>query len=97
MSSKVVDRVGPVRLDPIIETEAPGERTGCREAALTTDWIASLGPAVPYEEVKARHILVRFKDSKVPLRDGQKELSDAEALVKAQELKKKLKGLGYIS
>lgn len=47
-----------------------------------------------YEEVKARHILVRFKDSRVPLRDGQKELSDAEALAKAQELKKKLDGGG---
>lgn len=45
-----------------------------------------------YEEVKARHILVRFKDSRVPLREGQKELSDAEALAKAQELKKKLDG-----
>jgi peptidyl-prolyl cis-trans isomerase C len=43
-----------------------------------------------YEEVKARHILVRFKDSRVPLREGQKELSDAEAMAKAQELKKKL-------
>jgi parvulin-like peptidyl-prolyl isomerase len=43
-----------------------------------------------YEQVKARHILVRFKDSRVPLREGQKELSDAEALAKAQELKKKL-------
>jgi peptidyl-prolyl cis-trans isomerase C len=45
-----------------------------------------------YEEVKARHILVRFKDSRVPLREGQKELSDPEALAKAQELKKKLDG-----
>ncbi|MBI2688137.1 MAG: peptidyl-prolyl cis-trans isomerase [Acidobacteria bacterium] len=45
-----------------------------------------------YEEVKARHILVRFKDSRVPLREGQKELSDAEALAKAQEIKKKLDG-----
>ncbi len=43
-----------------------------------------------YEDVKARHILVRFKDSRVPLREGQKELSDAEALAKAQDLKKKL-------
>jgi parvulin-like peptidyl-prolyl isomerase len=43
-----------------------------------------------YEEVKARHILVRFKDSRVPLREGQKELSDPEALAKSQELKKKL-------
>lgn len=43
-----------------------------------------------YEEVKARHILVRFKDSRVPLREGQKELSDAEAAAKAKELKVKL-------
>jgi parvulin-like peptidyl-prolyl isomerase len=43
-----------------------------------------------YEEVKARHILVRFKDSRVPLREGQKELSDDEAKAKAGELKKKL-------
>ncbi|MSV32197.1 MAG: hypothetical protein EXQ57_06715 [Bryobacterales bacterium] len=47
-----------------------------------------------YEEVKARHILVRFKDSRVPLREGQKELSDAEAMAKAQELKKQLDGGG---
>lgn len=45
-----------------------------------------------YEEVKARHILVRFKDSRVPLREGQKELSDDEAKAKAIELKKKLDG-----
>jgi parvulin-like peptidyl-prolyl isomerase len=45
-----------------------------------------------YEQVKARHILVRFKDSRVPLREGKKDLSDAEALTKAQELKKKLDG-----
>jgi len=43
-----------------------------------------------YEEVKARHILVRFKDSRVPLREGQKELSDDEAKAKAADLKKKL-------
>lgn len=43
-----------------------------------------------YEQVKARHILVRFKDSKVPLREGQKELSDAEAKAKCEEVKKKL-------
>ena len=45
-----------------------------------------------YEEVKARHILVRFKDSRVPLREGQKELSEPEALAKAKELKVKLDG-----
>lgn len=43
-----------------------------------------------YEEVKARHILVRFKDSRVPLREGHKELSEDEAKAKAVELKAKL-------
>ena len=43
-----------------------------------------------FETVKARHILVRFKGSAVPLRTGQKELSDEEALAKAQELRKQL-------
>ena len=43
-----------------------------------------------YEQVKARHILIRFKGSPVPLRAGQKELTDEEALAKAQEIRKKL-------
>jgi peptidyl-prolyl cis-trans isomerase C len=43
-----------------------------------------------FETIKARHILVRFKGSAVPLRTGQKELSDEEALAKAQELRKQL-------
>jgi peptidyl-prolyl cis-trans isomerase C len=43
-----------------------------------------------FESVKARHILIRFKGSAVPLRPGQKELSDEEALAKAQEIRKQL-------
>jgi peptidyl-prolyl cis-trans isomerase C len=43
-----------------------------------------------YDEVTARHILIRFKGSPVPLRAGQKELTDEEALAKAQEIRKKL-------
>ena len=43
-----------------------------------------------FESVKARHILVRFKGSAVPLRTGSKELSDEEALAKAQDLRKQL-------
>jgi peptidyl-prolyl cis-trans isomerase C len=43
-----------------------------------------------YEQVKARHILIRFKGSPVPLRAGQKELTEEEALAKAQEIRKKL-------
>jgi len=43
-----------------------------------------------YDDVTARHILIRFKGSRVPLRAGEKELTDEEALAKAQDLKKKL-------
>lgn len=43
-----------------------------------------------FESVKAEHILVRFKGSAVPLRTGQKELTDEEALAKVQELRKQL-------
>jgi parvulin-like peptidyl-prolyl isomerase len=40
--------------------------------------------------VKARHILIRFQGSKMPLADGAKELTDAEALAKATELRAKI-------
>lgn len=43
-----------------------------------------------YEEAKAHHILVRFKGSPVPLGPGKKELTDAEALAKAQDLRKQI-------
>ena len=47
-----------------------------------------------FETVKARHILIRFKGSAVPLRTGQKELSDEEALAKAQDIRKQLQSGG---
>src|SRR5205085_6292297 len=43
-----------------------------------------------FEQVKARHILVRFKGSPVPLDAGKKDLTEEEALAKAQDLRKKL-------
>ena len=43
-----------------------------------------------WDSVTARHILVRFQGSRVPLRQNQKDLTDAEALAKAQELRKRL-------
>jgi peptidyl-prolyl cis-trans isomerase C len=43
-----------------------------------------------YEEVTARHILIRMKGSRVPLRPGTADLSDAEALAKAQDIRKKI-------
>jgi hypothetical protein len=43
-----------------------------------------------FEQVQARHILIRFQGSSVPVRPGQKDLSDADALAKAQDIRKKL-------
>ena len=43
-----------------------------------------------YEQVRARHILIRAAGSPSPLTPGKKELSDAEALAKAQEIRKQL-------
>jgi parvulin-like peptidyl-prolyl isomerase len=43
-----------------------------------------------YDEVSARHILIKFKGSPVPAREGKPELSEEQALAKAQEIRKKL-------
>lgn len=45
-----------------------------------------------YEEVHARHILIRMQGSPVPVKAGQKDLTEAEALSKAQDLKKQIDG-----
>lgn len=46
------------------------------------------------EEVSARHILIKFKGSPVPVREGKQELSEEQALAKAQEVRKQLVGGG---
>jgi len=43
-----------------------------------------------YEQATASHILIRFKGSQVPLKPNQKDLTEEEALAKAQDLRKKL-------
>jgi len=43
-----------------------------------------------YESVHARHILIRTKGSQLPLAAGKKELTDQEALAKAEEIRKRL-------
>ena len=43
-----------------------------------------------YEEVTARHILIRTKGSQVPLRPGAKDLTDEEALAKVNDLRKRV-------
>ncbi len=42
------------------------------------------------ESVTGKHILIRFKGSPVPLREGQKDLTEEEALAKANDIRKKL-------
>lgn len=43
-----------------------------------------------FEQVHAQHILIRAQGSPLPLKPGEKDLTDAEALAKAQDLKKKI-------
>jgi foldase protein PrsA len=45
-------------------------------------------------EVKAKHILIRFQGSRVPLKEGQKDLTKEESLAKAKALKAKIDGGG---
>ncbi len=43
-----------------------------------------------YEQATASHILIRFKGSQAPARPNAKDLTEEEALAKAQEIRKKL-------
>jgi parvulin-like peptidyl-prolyl isomerase len=44
-----------------------------------------------FEQLHARHILIRMKGSTIPVKPGEKDLSDEEALAKAQDLEKRIK------
>lgn len=43
-----------------------------------------------YEQAKASHILIRFKGSPAPAREGQKDLTEEEALAKIKALREKI-------
>jgi peptidyl-prolyl cis-trans isomerase C len=45
-----------------------------------------------FEQVHARHILIRFQGSSLPIKAGQKDLTEAEALAKAQALRQRIQG-----
>ncbi len=45
-----------------------------------------------FEQVHASHILIRFQGSSLAIKPGQKDLTDAEALAKAQALRQKIQG-----
>lgn len=43
-----------------------------------------------WEEAVGRHILIRFQGSSVPLREGQEDLTDEQALAKIQQLRESI-------
>jgi peptidyl-prolyl cis-trans isomerase C len=43
-----------------------------------------------YEEAKARHILIRFKGSAVPLKSNQQDIGEEDALVKAKAIRERI-------
>jgi peptidyl-prolyl cis-trans isomerase C len=57
------------------------------DAALRTYYDAH---KADYEEAKASHILIRYKGTRVPLKPNQKDLTEEEALAKAQDIRKQL-------
>ncbi len=50
-----------------------------------------------WDEVKAKHILIRFKGSPVPVRTGAKDLTEEEALAKITEIRGKIVAGGNFS
>ncbi len=50
------------------------------------------GKKADFDQVQARHILIRYKGSPVPLRTGEKDLTEEEALAKANDILKRLNG-----
>ena len=48
------------------------------------------GHKADYEQLKASHILIRFSGSQVPVKPNQKDLTEPEALAKAQTIEKQL-------
>jgi peptidyl-prolyl cis-trans isomerase C len=45
-----------------------------------------------FEQAHARHILIRFQGSQLPVKPGQKDLTEAEALAKSQALRQRIQG-----
>jgi peptidyl-prolyl cis-trans isomerase C len=57
------------------------------DAALQAYYAAHKGD---WDVVKARHILIRMQGSRVPVREGHKDLTEDEALAKAKEVRAKI-------
>lgn len=88
-SPKVQTQIG-LQIDQILAQmvyQDLGNSTKADEPALRAYYAAH---KQDWEELKARHILIRMQGSQVPVRPNQKDLTDAEALAKAKELRAKI-------
>lgn len=65
----------------LVETSRPGEEQ-------LRSWYGA--HQNEFETATARHILVRFQGSRVPLREGQKDLTPEEALARAEALRQRI-------
>ena len=68
-------------------SEAIGKTTKIDEADVRKYYEAHQGE---FQQVHARHILIRVQGSPAAVRPGQKDLTEAEALAKAQDLRKRI-------
>jgi peptidyl-prolyl cis-trans isomerase C len=87
-STAVKARIG-LQSDQILANAVYQELTAANpdDAALQAYYAAHKGD---WDEVKARHILIRMQGSRVPVREGRKDLTDAEALAKVKEVRAKI-------
>jgi peptidyl-prolyl cis-trans isomerase C len=87
-SAGVKARIG-LQSDQILANAVYQELTAANpdDAALQAYYAAHKGE---WDEVKARHILIRMQGSRVPVREGHKDLTDAEALAKVKEVRAKI-------
>ena len=83
-SAHVLRRRHPRQLIP---TRTSGTKAQGDEALLKAYYEAHKGE---YEQVRARHILIRMQGSPLAVTAGQKDLTEAEALAKAQEIRQKI-------
>lgn len=87
-SASVKARIG-LQSDQILANAVYQQLTAANpdDAALQAYYAAHKGD---WDEVKARHILIRMQGSRVPVREGHKDLTEDEALAKAKEVRARI-------
>jgi peptidyl-prolyl cis-trans isomerase C len=88
--SSAVKQLLAIQTDQVLATELQRQVAGEVKVDDTAAHAYYDAHKAQYEQVKAYHILIRFKGSQVPLKPNEKDLTDEEALAKAKEIHKKL-------